>query len=81
MNLERAAMKGRLEELKQNRAVLALRCSGLARSIRELLNTFLTPVERMEIPMAAQQMDDLAASWGELAALDSEIERLNRELD
>ena len=81
MNLERAAMKGRLEELKAERRALELRCEGLCRGIRQDLNTMLVPVTQLEVPRAAQQMEDLTAAWGELTALDSQISRLERELD
>jgi len=81
MNLERAAMKGRLEELKAERRALELRCEGLCRGIRQDLNTMLVPVTQLEVPRAAQQMEDLPAAWGELTALDSQISRLERELD
>lgn len=81
MNLERAAMKGRLEELKAERRALDMRCESLCRGIRQDLNTMLAPVTQLEVPRAAQQMEDLTAAWGELAALDSQISRLERELD
>lgn len=81
MNLERAAMKGRLEESKAARRALDMRCEALCRGIRQDLNTMLTPVTQLEVPRAAQQMEDLTAAWGELAALDSQIARLERELD
>ncbi|WP_305042385.1 hypothetical protein [Geoalkalibacter sp.] len=81
MNLERAAMKGKLADLKDKRRAAELRAEGLCRSIRSELNTLIRPVAECEVPTAAQQMDDLVAAWGELASLDGQIARLTRELD
>ena len=59
MNMERAAMKGKLAELQDEKAKLVLKGNGLCTAIRQGLNSALTPFTDMEIPMVAQQMDDL----------------------
>lgn len=80
LNLERAAMRGRLAEAQENRRRLRLKAEGLCSAIRAGLNTALTDVEEIEIAQAAGQMDDLVAVMGELAALQGQIARLEREL-
>ena len=80
MNLERAAMKGRLAEAQQERNRLILKGEGLCAAIRQGLNIALTPFPDMEIPQAAQQMDDLVMTWAELAKVQGDIARLEREL-
>lgn len=80
MNLERAAMKGKLAEARQQRERLTLRIEGAATAIRQGLNTALTPVEELEIPQLDEQWDGLKLAWGELVALNGDIQRLEREL-
>lgn len=80
INIERAAMRGRLAEAKDKACKLRLRIEGNCRAIRTGLNTALTPIEDLEIPMLAGQMDELVMAWGELTAALGEIRRLEREL-
>ena len=80
MNIERAAIRGRLEEKKELAARLRLKIEGNCRAIRTDLNTALTPVDELEVPTLAGQMDELVAAWGELQAVLSEIARLEKEL-
>lgn len=80
MSLERAAMRGKLAEAQDARRRLRLKAEGLCASIRAGLNTALTDVEETDVAQAAQQMDDLVATMGELAALQGQIARLEREL-
>jgi hypothetical protein len=80
MNLERAAMKGKLAEARDRNRRLKLRIEGSAQAIRTGLNTTLTPVAELEIPQLAEQMDELVSAWGELQATLSEIARLERAL-
>jgi len=80
-NLERAAMKGRLAEQRQNRERLRNRIKGSADAIRTKLNTLLTPVDDLDVPVIDEQWDQLKASWTELAVTNGEIGRLERELD
>jgi len=80
MNLERAAMKGRLEEDRASSARLRLKIDGLCQSIRQQLNTALTSVDELDVPLAAQMMDDLVAAYAELTALAGRIARLEKEL-
>jgi hypothetical protein len=80
MNLERAAMKGRLAELEGQINALRHRGRGLAGSIRLLLNDNLTALEDMEISQAAELMGQLQTAHAELLLARSEISRLEREL-
>lgn len=80
VNLERAAMRGRLEEKKALAARLRLRIEGRCVSIRYGLNVAITKVDDLDIPVVAEQMDELVTAWGELQATLSEISRLEREL-
>lgn len=80
MNLERAAMRGKLAEAEVRQKQLNLKAEGLCTAIRQGLNTALTPFTDMEIPQLAQQMDDLVMTWAELAKVQGDIARLQREL-
>lgn len=80
MSLERAAMKGKLAELEQQRTRLRLKIEGNATGIRAGLNTALTPAEELQVPMIAEQMDELVMAWAELQKCLSDISRLEREL-
>lgn len=80
MNLERAAMKGRLAEAEQKQARLQMRIEGYARHIRQSLNTTLTPAAELEIPLLDEQWDELKAAWAELQVVMSDIARLEKEL-
>lgn len=80
INLERAAMRGRLAEKQDAAKRLRCRIEGDCRSIREGLNTALTPVDDLEIPMIADRMEDLVRAWGELMGVLAEISRLEEEL-
>lgn len=80
MSTERAAMRGKLAEKKEQAAKLILRIEGNCRLIREGLNTALVPVEELEVPLMAGQMDELVLAWGELQAVRGDIARLEKEL-
>jgi len=80
MNLERAAMKGRLAEAQQEQKNLILKGQGLCAAIRQGLNTVLTPFSDIDVPQVAQQMDDLVMTWAELTKVQGDIGRLEREL-
>lgn len=80
INLERAAMRGKLAEARDRERRLVLRIGGNCQAIRTGLNTALTPIKDLEVPQLAEQMDELVTAWGELQATLSEIARLEREL-
>lgn len=80
MSIERAALRGRLAEAQDKRLHLRLKAEGLANAIRMNVNTLLNDVEDLEVAQAAQQMDELVAVMGELAALQGQIARFDREL-
>ncbi len=80
MNIERAAMQGKLAEAEKKKKRLVLKAEGLCQSIRQQINTALSPVEEIEVALAAQQMDDLVMTFAELAAENGRIARLKKEL-
>lgn len=80
INLERAAMRGKLADAKDRERRLNLRIDGSCTAIRTGLNTALTPVRDLAVPQLAEQMDELVSAWGELQATIGEISRLEREL-
>jgi len=80
MNLERAAMRGKLAELQEEAKRLRLKIEGNATAIRQGLNTALTPVDDLEVPQIAEQMDALVMAWAELQKISADISRLEREL-
>ena len=80
INLERAAMRGKLAEAQDKQRRLILKGDGLCAAIRQGLNTALTPFAEQEIPQVAEQMDSLVLAWAELQKVQSDIGRLEREL-
>ncbi|MEA5113032.1 MAG: hypothetical protein VB050_03310 [Geobacteraceae bacterium] len=80
INLERAAMRGKLAELQEEAKRLRLKIEGSATAIRQGLNTTLTPVDDLEVPQIAAQMDSLVMDWAELQKISADISRLEREL-
>jgi hypothetical protein len=81
MNLERSAMRGQLAELAEKRKKLRLRIEGNCQAVRTVLNTAMVVlVDNLDIPMAAEQMDELQEAWADLAVVNSQIERLEKEL-
>lgn len=80
MNLERTAMKGQLAELKEQQTKLRLRIQGNCNAVRSGLNTVLVDVDDLQIPVIAEQWDELEIAWAELIAVNSKIDRLEREL-
>lgn len=80
MNLERAAMHGRLSEAQAKKKRLEILIDSQAGTVRTMLNTALTPVADLEIPQVAELVDNIVGMWGELQAVCLEISRLEREL-
>jgi hypothetical protein len=80
MNMERAAMKGRLAEAEAEQARLQMRIESAARVIRQGLNTTLYTVEALEIPQLDEQWDVLKSAWAEYLRLEGECSRLKKEL-
>lgn len=82
MNLEREAMRGQLAGLKEQRSKLRLRIEGNCSAVRSGLNVALVgEVDDLNVPVAAEQMDELVAAWAELTAVNAKISRLEKELD
>lgn len=80
MNMERAAMKGKLAEAEQRRGKLTLKMEGSCRSVCQGLNTALTPPADLEIPLLDEQWDELKTAWMDLQLVNNEITRLEKEL-
>jgi len=80
ISLERAALRGRLAEAEHTLAALRMRIEGLCMSIRQSLNTALTPVEDLNVPQSAGQMDLLEDAWAQYQKTRIDIERLKKEL-
>lgn len=80
ISMERAAMRGRLSEAESALAALRLRKEGLCTSIRQMLNTALTPIDELDIPQIAGQMDLLEETEAQFQKTRIDIERLKKEL-
>ena len=81
INLERAAMRGRLAECESAQVRLRNKFEVLSRTLREGLNTALhREIEAIEIPQLSMIWSELEKTWGELLSIRSDIERLQREL-
>lgn len=80
MNIERAAIMGRLAEAKDAEAKARLKCEALCRTIRMELNAMLKPVEEMDVPGTSALWDDLAVTYAELLTAKQDRVRLEREL-
>jgi len=81
MNLERAAMKGKLAEGKEKKIRLMNKFEALATSIRRGLNTALTDIEDVEMDQLSVIWSDLEVTWAEILSIRNDIERLEKELD
>lgn len=80
MNLERAAMKGKLAEAEQKLISLKKKGEALCSFMRQALNVSLTAVEDIDIGQAAQMFDELVMTIAEISGLKTEIAKLEREL-
>lgn len=80
MNLERAAMRGRLAELEQKRLRLRNSIQGNADAIRGKLNTMLCAPDDLDVPVIDELFDHLKNAWTDLALANADIARLEREL-
>lgn len=80
MNLERAAMKGKLAELKQKRERCRHAIRGNADAIRAKLNTVLTPPDDLDVPLIDELWTALKSAWTDLALANGDISRIEKEL-
>jgi hypothetical protein len=78
--MERAAMRGRLEELRQKQARCRYSIRGTADAIRGKINTSLIPPDELEVPLIDELWDQLKSSWSELELVNADIKRLEKEL-
>jgi len=82
INLERAAMRGKLAQTKEKKLRLENKFYGLARSLRQGLNPVLADaIEDIEIPQLSEMWADLEMCWAEIISLRGDMERLEKELD
>jgi hypothetical protein len=81
MNLERAAMKGKLAAAKENRAYMRNKAEALATAIRMRINTAITDIEDIRMDELSTMWRDLELAWAEIVSANSEIERIERELN
>jgi len=80
MSIERAAMRGMLEEKKQKRERCRYAIKGNADAIRGKLNTLLTPPDEIDVPLIDELWDQIKSSWSELQLLNSDISKFEKEL-
>jgi hypothetical protein len=80
MNMERAAMRGKLAELREKRQKLRNRINGEAVAIRSKLNIVMTPADDLDVPVIDELWDGLKAAWAELVEANQDIRALEREL-
>lgn len=81
LDLEQAAIRGRLAEAKEKEASQNLLIEGFCTTIRAGLNTALTAPADLEIPALGVQWDALEGAWAYLQAIRAEIARLERGLN
>ncbi len=77
---ERLQMQGKLTVLSQQSRTLSMKAEAACKTIRAELNPALMDIDEMDIPMAANEMDDLVLIRMELLNVNSKIDRLNKEL-
>jgi hypothetical protein len=80
MSVEREAMQGRLACLREKKKKLELKIDGNAKYLRQSLNTLLTPVAELEIPLLDEQWDEMKTAWMDLHIVLNDIARLEKEL-
>jgi|GEM_PF-525311 len=80
MSSERLQMQGKLAGLEHDAYGLRMKIEAACRTIRSELNTTINEIEDLDIPLAAQQMDDLVMAQAELLAINTKILRLKKEL-
>ena len=77
---ERAVARGQLEALKQQQKKMRMGLEKACADVRAGLNTVIVPVDDLNIPVVAEKMDAIQEDWAELAVVNSQIDRLEREL-
>lgn len=80
MDLERTLMQGKVAGLKEDRNRLRMKIEGLCATIRTGLNILVTDVDQLDIPMAANQMDELKMAYAEYLGVSSQISKLMKAL-
>ena len=81
LNMERAAMRGVLEEKKQERERCRYAIKGNADAIRGKLNMALFTPEEIEVPLIDELWDQVKSAWAKMELLSGDIKRLERELN
>jgi hypothetical protein len=80
IDTNRAAMLGTKAELKDRIDRLIMQAESCCDSISGTLNHCLAPVEELEVPKAAAEMDQLVMIYGELIAAREQLRKINRAL-
>ena len=80
MSNERLMMEGKLSRLKQEQKRLRSKAKGLCKAIAPAINHHLHAIEKMDIAIAAGQMDDLVMAQAKLLRLKDQIEELEDAL-
>jgi len=80
MDVERATMMGRKAGLEEQLAKLKLQAEAACGTIRVSLNPALTPVEEMDIPTAAAEMDQLVGIYAEITGIRMQLAKINKAL-
>jgi len=80
MNLERAAMKSKLADLKDKKKTLIVKAEIVHEDIRRELNTALISVEKTDLARALALFEDFQKVHTDLAIIDGDIAKLERAL-
>ena len=80
MNIERAAMRGKLAELESQAERLKIRINAIRDSLRMKLNPALYAPGDLEIAEIMQQAEDLHGVAIDLLEAQADIARIEREL-
>lgn len=81
MNFEKAAMMGKLAELKEKRRRFEAKFDVNARVMRRGLNTMLTAIRDIPMDELSVVYAELEVAWMEIAALNREIAKIEKELE
>lgn len=80
MNENTAMMKVRRMEMIERQTDLRMKAKGLCRMIAPMINPVLKDVEKMEIALAANSMDELVMIQAELLSIGGKIAELEEAL-
>jgi len=82
MNLERAALKGELAGLKENKTSLVLKIDANIRAAKALLSmSAIKPIDEIDVDGAAVQLSEASALKVKLSGVVAKITAIEKELD